>query len=204
MFSQLCWPSTFYGQMHGDSSLVTLWWSDSLQFALGFDLAHISPGLFCKQMWANLMLKRNMLHTKAIHNPYFVSYKSYNVSSLIPGFNSLTNSREGREEWEDPEFDWFKSWTRGPDFSCQALAEALKKNSTLKNLNLEDNNIGPEGAEAWCLVRMVRKRAYQGSRYRHSFESEVSEMMKEISCRICRVKFCWSPMLQDYHSHHIE
>ena len=32
--------------MHGDSSLVTLWWSDSLQFALDFDLAHISPGLF--------------------------------------------------------------------------------------------------------------------------------------------------------------
>ena len=48
-----------------------------------------------EQTWANLMLKRNMLHTKTIHNPYFVSYKSYNVSSLIPWFNSRRNSREG-------------------------------------------------------------------------------------------------------------
>ena len=54
-----------------------------------------------EQTWANLMLKRNMLHTKTIHNPYFVSYKSYNVSSLIPWFNSRRNSREGREEGED-------------------------------------------------------------------------------------------------------
>ena len=51
-----------------------------------------------EQTWANLMLKRNMLHTKTIHNPYFVSYKSYNVSSLIPWFNSRRNSREGSEK----------------------------------------------------------------------------------------------------------
>ena len=38
--------------------------------------------------------------------------------------------------------------------SCQALAEALKQNSTLTDLNLMSNNIGPEGAKAWCLVRM--------------------------------------------------
>jgi len=30
---------------------------------------------------------------------------------------------------------------------CQALAEGLKENSTLTNLNLENNNIGPEGAK---------------------------------------------------------
>ena len=39
---------------------------------------------------------------------------------------------------------------------CQALAEGLKHNSTLKNLNLYINNIGDTGAQAWCLVRMVR------------------------------------------------
>ena len=39
---------------------------------------------------------------------------------------------------------------------CQALAEGLKHNSTLTNLYLYNNNIGPEGAQAWCLVRMVR------------------------------------------------
>ena len=39
--------------------------------------------------------------------------------------------------------------------SCEALAEGLKHNSTLTNLNLEENNIGDTGAQAWCLVRMV-------------------------------------------------
>ena len=41
-------------------------------------------------------------------------------------------------------------------FSFQALAERLKHNSALTNVNLSWNNIGPEGAQAWCLVRMVR------------------------------------------------
>ena len=52
----------------------------------------------------------------------------------------------------DPKFDRFKSWTRGPAFSSQALAESLKKNSTLTNLNLVANGIGDDGAKAWCLV----------------------------------------------------
>ena len=34
--------------------------------------------------------------------------------------------------------------------SCQALAEGLKHNSSLTNLNLDRNNIGPAGAQAWC------------------------------------------------------
>ena len=38
---------------------------------------------------------------------------------------------------------------------CEALAEGLKHNSTLTSLNLYNNNIGPEGAKAWCLVRIV-------------------------------------------------
>ena len=40
--------------------------------------------------------------------------------------------------------------------SCQALGESLKHNSRMKNLSLGSNEIGPEGAQAWCLVRMVR------------------------------------------------
>jgi len=38
--------------------------------------------------------------------------------------------------------------------SCQALAEALKQNSSLTDLDLAFNNIGDEGAKAWCPVRM--------------------------------------------------
>ena len=38
--------------------------------------------------------------------------------------------------------------------SCQALAQALTQNSTLTDLFLTENNIGPEGAKAWCLARM--------------------------------------------------
>ena len=39
---------------------------------------------------------------------------------------------------------------------CEALAEGLKHNSTLTNLNLTNNNLGDTEAQAWCLVRMVR------------------------------------------------
>ena len=39
---------------------------------------------------------------------------------------------------------------------CQALAEGLKHNSALANLILYNNNIGATGAQAWCLVRMVK------------------------------------------------
>ena len=34
--------------------------------------------------------------------------------------------------------------------SCQALAQGLQENSTLTNLDLRGNNIGDEGAKAWC------------------------------------------------------
>ena len=34
----------------------------------------------------------------------------------------------------------------------QALAEALKINSSVTNINLEENQIGAEGAKAWCVV----------------------------------------------------
>ena len=87
------------------------------------------------------------------------------------------NSREEREDWEDKEFDQ-KSWTQGPSaFSCQALAESLKKNSTLKNLSLKANQIADDGAKAWSLVRMVRKKGIARSKIQ-AIESEVSEVMK--------------------------
>ena len=38
-----------------------------------------------------------------------------------------------------------------PCGSCQALAEAVQQNSTLTDLDLYENNVGPEGAKAWCL-----------------------------------------------------
>ena len=67
--------------------------------------------------------------------------------------------------------------------SCQALAEALKQNSSLTYLNLGSNNIGPEGAKASCLVRMVSwgERVWRNCRGRvkaQLFESEFREMTK--------------------------
>ena len=38
-------------------------------------------------------------------------------------------------------------------FCPQALAEALKVNKTLAKIDLRGNNIGKEGAKAWCLGR---------------------------------------------------
>ena len=58
---------------------------------------------------------------------------------------------------------WCVSW--------QALAEALQYNFSLTNLDLERGNIGPEGAKAWCLVRMMwwgeraGRKAKEGSRH---------------------------------------
>jgi len=58
------------------------------------------------------------------------------------------------------------------------LAEGLKANSTLKDLDLTANQIRPEGAKAWCLVRMVRKKGIARSKIQ-ALESEVREL-KEI------------------------
>ena len=60
--------------MHGDSSLVTLWWSDWLSLDWIF-LWQISLQGSFEQMRANLTVKEAILHTKTIPNPYFVSYK---------------------------------------------------------------------------------------------------------------------------------
>ena len=48
--------------------------------------------------------------------------------------------------------------------SCEALAEGLKHNSALANLILYNNNIGATGAQAWCLVRMLRNRSRGGGK----------------------------------------
>ena len=37
-------------------------------------------------------------------------------------------------------------------FCPQALAEALKVNKTVTDINLRGNEIGNEGAKAWCLA----------------------------------------------------
>ena len=39
---------------------------------------------------------------------------------------------------------------------AQALAEGLKHNSTLTDLDWDFNHIGDTGAQAWCLVRMAK------------------------------------------------
>ena len=38
-------------------------------------------------------------------------------------------------------------------FCPQALAEALKVNMTVTDIDLGNNHIGKEGAKAWCLAR---------------------------------------------------
>ena len=38
-------------------------------------------------------------------------------------------------------------------FCPQALAEALKVNTTVTNIDLRYNDIGTEGVKAWCLAR---------------------------------------------------
>ena len=86
------------------------------------------------------------------------------------------------------------------DFSCQALAEGLKENSTLMNLTLEDINIGPEGAKAWCLVRMVWSgkgpQDFIGKIKIQPLESEVNEMLKGSERNA--VDLCWYSKLQVY------
>jgi hypothetical protein len=48
-------------------------------------------------------------------------------------------------------------------FPCgQALAEALKKNTSVTSINLENNSIGDEGAQACCVpgFQVVAHRAF--------------------------------------------
>ena len=51
-----------------------------------------------EQTRANLMLKRNMLHTKTIHNPYFVSYKSCLIPHPLGSIAGEILEKEGRNE----------------------------------------------------------------------------------------------------------
>ena len=74
------------------------------------------------------------------------------VSSLIPWFNSLTKNLEKRGGLSGP-----RVWSI-QELDSKALAEGLKANSTLTNLSLAWNQIAVEGAKAWCLARMVRKK----------------------------------------------
>ena len=68
--------------------------------------------------------------------------------------------------------------------SCQALAEALQQNSTLTYLDLRSNNIGDEGAKAWCPVKMGsrgEKRSEEiqkGGIKTQPYESDIREMTR--------------------------
>ena len=74
--------------------------------------------------------------------------------------------------------------------SCQVLAAALRQNSTLTDLNLQRNNIGPEGAKAWCLVRMV----WWGERvWRNAKEERMKQFGRRSPLKVALGK-CWEAM----------
>ena len=52
---------------------------------IGFWFGKYLSRAVSEQTSGNLMLKGNMLHTKTMQNPYFVSYKSYNALGSIAG-----------------------------------------------------------------------------------------------------------------------
>ena len=70
----------------------------------------------------------------------------------------------------------------------QALAEALQQNSTLTYLDLIFNNIGPEGAKAWCLG----KREW-GNCKRHS-RVKVTLGKEEMHCNAALIPRCIYPI----------
>ena len=92
-------------------------------------------------------------------------------------------------------------------FVCgKALAEGLKHNSALINLTLWHINIGDAGAQAWCLVRMVRilrNRSWGGGKaiwiQTELVEGEMVKQMCQLpSCRsewiwACSFSFHWRP-----------
>ena len=102
--------------------------------------------------------------------------------------------------------------------SCQALAEALKQNSTLTYLNLERNSIcriGPEWEKAWCLVRMgswgerMWRKAKEGSRHsclkvrsgkwRKATQCSIGAQMTQM-CQIYHWSLWWQ-LIEDTENH---
>ena len=119
----------------------------------------------------------------------FLMFNASYASSFIPRLERFSR----RENWEDSEFDQFKSCTQGPDFSCQALAEGLKENSTLTDLDLFKNSIGPEGAKAWCLVEDGRQKKGIEEESRHSHVKVKSvKCSRALQGMHCKVDLCWS------------
>ena len=133
------------------------------QIGLGLDWVlwanrNISQELFVSEFEQHRCLERSYCIPKPFVPSASISLYSICASlCLIPFLrppHPLVQQRV--ERFSRREFDLFNSWTRRPSaFSCQALAEVLKHNSTLTNLNLVQNWIADEGAKAWCLVRMV-------------------------------------------------
>jgi hypothetical protein len=56
--------------------------------------------------------------------------------------------------FSDHDLNGIEPWMKTPALLClrfQALAEALKTNSSVTNIDLRHNGIGAEGAKAWCV-----------------------------------------------------
>ena len=89
-------------------------------------------------------------------------------------------------------------------FVCrQALAEGLKHNSTLTNLDLGGNKIGHSGAQAWCLGEDgedVEESIMKEGGTAVGIQTELmdSEMVKWVKGRICRglVRRCAKSIMQ--------
>ena len=75
----------------------------------------------------------------------------------------------------------------GPWEASQALSEALKVNSNLRQLDLRESNIGDEGGKAW-FVRL--KMGWSSSSYIES-ESPKALAQGDGGCR-----FTWGPCVQ--------
>ena len=181
--------------------ILIQWSSDWLGF--GLDVCLPSPGVIQMSLrgccFSSILSKLDV--TRKPHCiPKRAVYVSLSVIQWYPSFLGFiakeSLEKEGRTE--RTEFDQNKLDSRSIrslDFSCQALAESLKKNSTLINLILLGNNIGPEGAKAWCLARMVWRKGAAGF---HTKPLE-HEMLKEMQCG---VDFGWSQMSQVQHADH--
>ena len=74
------------------------------------------------------------------------------------------------------------SFNSSTNFSCQALAECLRQNSALRNLNLVWNGIDSEGAKAWCLVWMVWRRGKQAAGFHRKDHTAMHLKVKSVKC----------------------
>ena len=84
-------------------------------------------------------------------NPESVCFESAQVAPFVPDLETLEVLDRCRRS--PCKFSSFHMVCHR--FCPQALAEAVKVNKTLTKIDLSENNIGKEGAKAWCLGRGV-------------------------------------------------